>query len=82
MALNDNVIGCGKDFSVLELISGAIGKDSSGKFTLRVIDSNAVAESKAFDCGNSTDPVTLEAVIKGLFAFDSNGDIALRISIP
>ena len=82
MALNDDVIGCGKDFDVLELIAGAVGKDSTGKFTLRVIDSNAVAGSKTFDCGNSVDPVTLEAVIKGLFAFDSNGDIALRISIP
>lgn len=82
MALNDDVIGCGKDFSLFELIAAAIGKDATGHFTLRVIDSDAVAGSNAFDCSTSVDPVALEAVYKGLFAFDSNGDIALRISIP
>jgi hypothetical protein len=82
MALNDNVIGCGKDFSLLELLAAAIGEDSSGKPTLRVIDSNAVSGSKFFDCSTAADPVSLEAAFKNLFAFDSNGEIALRISIP
>lgn len=82
MALNDNVTECGTYHSLIELMASAIGKDATGKATLRVIDSNAVAGSRFFDCSNGVTPQDLEAAFKALFAFDSNGDIALRVSLP
>ena len=81
MAANDNVIGCGNDYDFTKLLAAAIGKDSSGKYTLRLHDSNSVAGSKVFDCNNPYSPQALEAATNGLFTLDANGDIAIRVSL-
>lgn len=82
MAANDNYLGCGEDIGWKELLTAAIGVDATGHYTLRVIDSDAVAGSSPFPCGTPPDATNLDKVLAGLFAFDSNGDVALRISIP
>lgn len=81
MAANDNVVSCGADFTFEELLAAAIGKDSSGKATLRLHDSNSVSGSKFFACGSDGTDQQLDAGLKALFTLDSNGDIALRVSL-
>ena len=81
MAANDNVIECGTDFTFEELLAAALGKDSSGKTTLRLHDSDSVSGSKVFACGSDGTAENLKAALKGLFALDSNGDIAIRVSL-
>jgi hypothetical protein len=81
MAANDNVIACGADFSFEELLAAAIGKDASGKPTLRLHDSNSVSGSKFFDCATGISKQGIEAGLKGLFTLDSQGDVAIRVSL-
>lgn len=81
MATNDNAISCGADFTLEELLSGCIGKDSSNKPTLRLYESAATAGSKFFACGNPVDETNFAAVLKNLICLDSNGDFAVRVSI-
>lgn len=81
MAANDNVIGCGADYTFKELLAAAIGKDASGKSTLRLYDSNSVSGSKLFGCGSDMTEENLDAGLKSLFSLDANGDIAIRVSL-
>lgn len=81
MAANDNVITCGADFTFEELLAGAIGEDASGKPTLRLHDSDSVSGSKFFPCGSAIDGENVNAALRNLFTLDSNGDIAIRVSL-
>lgn len=77
MAANDNVQGCGSDLTFMELLSGAIGKDSTGHAYVRLKTTTNVAASKFFGCANS-DTASVEAGLKALFTLDANGDWAIR----
>jgi hypothetical protein len=77
MAANDNVIGCAKDLTFMELLSGAIGKDATGHPYVRLVTTTDVAGSKFYGCANS-DSETVEAGLRGLFALNANGDWAIR----
>lgn len=81
MAVNDNVIACGADYSFQELLVAAIGKDASGKSTLRLHDSNSVSGSKLFPCGTDGTQSNLDAGLKSIFTLDTNGDFAIRVSL-
>jgi len=78
MAENDNVIGCASDLTFLEMLSGAIGEDASGKPYIRLKTTTNVAGSKYFGCGDGGDPTTIEAGLKAIFTLDANGDWAIR----
>lgn len=79
MALNDSAITCPNSAVTFdELLLSAIGTDSSGKPTLRVIDSNDTG-TNFVTCDKG---LTKEEVLRQLFALDSNGKVAIRISIP
>lgn len=80
MAANDNAITCGADFTLMELLAGSIGVDSTGKNYLRYYEPTNVAGSKAFTCTSAVDALSVEAVVKSIFALDSNGDLAIRIA--
>ena len=77
MAANDNAIGCAIDVTFQELLSGAIGKDTSGKAYMRLYAATNVAGSKFFGCANGGDE-NIEAGLRALFTLDSNGDWAIR----
>lgn len=79
MAANDNVVGCGKTFTLKELLIGAIGQDASGKSTLRLHSSASVDDSAIKTCANKE--VQEEEALMSLFTLDTNGDIAVRVSI-
>lgn len=79
MAANDDVVSCNKNFTFKELLIGAIGRDASGKATLRLHSSASVNDSSIESCTNKD--VTEEEAIMSLFALDTNGDISLRVSI-
>lgn len=79
MAANDNVVDCGKVFTLKELLIGAIGQDSSGKSTLRLHSSNSVNDSTLLNCTNKM--VTEDEALMSLFTLDTNGDIAVRVSV-
>lgn len=78
MAANDNVIGCANDLTFMELLSGAIGVDASGKPYIRLKTTTNVAGSKFFGCSVGAHPDNVQAGLRGLFSLDSNGDWAIR----
>lgn len=77
MAANDNVIICGADFTLDELIIGAIGQDASGKNYIRTYSATGVAGSKASICGSDIDRDTL---LKSVFTLNAAGDMCVRLS--
>ncbi|MES2395614.1 MAG: hypothetical protein V4549_06410 [Bacteroidota bacterium] len=79
MAANDSKIACATDLTFDELLASAIGKDASGNPYLRLYATTNVSGSKYFDCGGiAPDEANIKAALKGLFALDANGDVALR----
>lgn len=81
MAANDSAISCSTDLTFEEMLAGCIGLDSSSKPTLRLYDSNSVAGSKFFSCGNPADKDNLKNGLRSLFTLDANGDMAIRVSL-
>lgn len=79
MAANDNVNECAGGLTFLDLFAAAFGKDASNKKYLRLYKTTAVAGSKAFNCGGNA--ADLESELLNTFTLDSNGDIAIRVSI-
>jgi len=77
MAANDNVIVCGADFTLDELIIGAIGQTADGKNYIRTYSASGVAGSKAAICGSDVDRDTL---LKSVFTFNAAGDMCVRLS--
>lgn len=80
MAANDNVVTCGSTFTLKELLLAAIGKDASGKSTLRLYESAAVDDSNLVNCA-VLGSVEVDEALKSIFTLDDNGDVAIRVSI-
>lgn len=80
MAANDNVVTCANSQETfLELLARATGVDATGKKYLRLYATTNVAGSKGFACGGlPTDEESIANGFRTLFAFDANGDVALR----
>lgn len=77
MAANDNAVTCGKELGLLELFVSAIGTDASGKPTLRLYKSS----DTGVDFSTCSKNLNAEEIARNLFTLDSNGKIAVRVSI-
>lgn len=81
MASGDNAVTCGNSTQTfLELLGRTMGVDANGKVYLRQLSTTNVPGSKAFGCGKPVGDEEIENGMRGLFAFDANGDLAIRIA--
>jgi len=82
MAANDNAVSCtNKDVTFFSMLAQCIGVDASGNKTLRVHSSASVNNSTGLACGGANDGLNTQASLLELFTYDTNNDLAIRMSI-